>query len=60
MYIIFSAECPIVKKRIFKFATIMTDFTEFKVPGGGGHEFHNLCPPSPVEAKNQVWSRWPK
>lgn len=32
----------------------MTDFTQFKVPGGGGHEFHNLCPPSPVEANSFI------
>lgn len=28
----------------------MTDFTELKVPGGGGHEFHNF-PPFPCRGQ---------
>lgn len=27
------------------------------VPGGEGHEFHNLSSPLPIDATDQIWSK---
>lgn len=51
----FSAEFPVVEKKILKICTSFTVFiqTVWSI-GSGGHEFHNLCIPFPMNTRHQT------